>query len=439
VTPRFSSLPTGTGRNIGLTPAVAVLVSNMIGTGVFTSLGLQVTGTHTGFALLTLWALGGVAALCGAACYAELSAAMPRSGGEYVYLGEIFHPFVGFLGGWVSMTVGFAAPIALAGIAFGRYLSAVVPITPLEASVAAIAVVTVVHAAHLTLARRFQIAVTAVIVVLIVGFILAGVRIAQPTTMSFAPSRAAVDEIISAPFAVSLIYVSYAYSGWNAAGYIAGEIRDPQRTLPRALGLSAVVVTVLYVSLNWAFLRAVPIDRLSGVIQVGTLAAGRMGGPVGARLMSGIIAAVLVGAMSAMVLAGSRVTEAIVADLPALRGVAARSRGGVPRNAILAQIGLTVVLLLSNAFEPIVTYAGFTLEAVTLLAIAGLVVRRRRGAPAPGAVRAWGYPVTAVVYAAISVWTLLFVVLQRPLESLAGVATLLVGAVLWKWLGRVEA
>ena len=419
-------------RTIGLVAAVAVLVSNMIGTGVFTSLGLQVVGTHTGFALLTLWGLGGVAALCGAACYAELSAAMPRSGGEYVYLGRVFHPFLGFLGGWVSMTVGFAAPIALAGIAFGRYLAAVVPITPIEGSVAAIAVVTVVHAANLTLARRFQVVVTTVIVVLIVGFIIAGLRVPRPEAIGFAPSRAALGEIVSAPFAVSLIYVSYAYSGWNAAGYIAGEIRDPQRTLPRALGASAVIVTVLYVLLNWAFLRAVPIGALSGVVEVGALAATRMVGPAGGRLMSAVIAAALVGAMSAMVLAGSRVTQAIVADLPALRAVAARSRGGVPRNAILAQVGLTVVLLLSNAFEPIVTYAGFTLELVTLFAIAALVVlRRRHGAPPRGAVRAWGYPVTAIVYATISVWTLLFVVLQRPLESLAGVATLVVGAIVY--------
>jgi basic amino acid/polyamine antiporter, APA family len=419
------------GRNIGLTAAVAVLVSNMIGTGVFTSLGLQAVGTHTGFALLALWALGGVAALCGAACYAELSAAMPRSGGEYVYLGEVFHPFVGFLGGWVSMTVGFAAPIALAGIAFGRYLTAVVPITPMEGSLAAIVIVTAVHAANLTLARRFQVVVTSVIVALIVGFILAGSRIAHPVPISFAPSRAALGEIVSAPFAVSLIYVSYAYSGWNAAGYIAGEIRDPQRTLPRALGASAVVVTVLYVLLNWAFLRAVPVGALAGVVEVGALAATRMVGPVGGRLMSAVIAGALVGAMSAMVLAGSRVTQAIVADLPALRAVAARSRGGVPRNAILAQVGLTIVLLLSNAFEPIVTYAGFTLELVTLLAIAALVVRRRRGAPLPGAIRAWGYPVTAIVYSAISVWTLLFVIIQRPVASLAGLATLVVGGILY--------
>src|SRR5579862_4059334 len=144
----------------------------MVGTGVFTSLGLQVAGTHTGFALLALWALGGLVALCGAACYAELGAAMPRSGGEYVYLGEIFHPFVGFLGGWVSLTVGFAAPIALSGIAFGRYAAVFLPLSPRQASLVAIVALTLIHAASLRLARWFQVGITALVVILIVTFII---------------------------------------------------------------------------------------------------------------------------------------------------------------------------------------------------------------------------------------------------------------------------
>jgi len=403
----------------------------MVGTGVFTSLGFQVGGTHTGFALLALWGIGGLLALCGAACYAELGAAMPRSGGEYIYLGEIYNPFVGFLGGWVSMTVGFAAPIALAGIAFGRYLAAVVPITPLEGSLAAIAVVSGVHASSLKAARRFQVVVTAATVALILVFIVAAIRYPHPVPLAFGPSRAAVAELVTPTFAVSLIYVSYAYSGWNAAGYVAGEIRDPARTLPRALGLGTAVVTVLYVLVNWAFLRTVPIAQIANVVEVGAVSATAMIGPIGGRVMSGVIATVLVGTMSAMILAGSRVTQAIVADLPAARRVAQVSRDGVPRRAIILQLALTIGLLVTNAFEPVMTYAGFTLELVTLLAVAGLMIRRHRAPPAPGAVRAWGYPVTPVVYALISGWTLCFVIAQRPLESVAGAATLVVGALVY--------
>jgi APA family basic amino acid/polyamine antiporter len=416
-------------RQIGLIAAIAILVSNMVGTGVFTSLGLQVAGTHTGFALLVLWALGGVVALCGAACYAELGAAMPRSGGEYVYLGEIFHPFVGFLGGWVSLTVGFAAPIALSGIAFGHYASVLLPLSTRQASLMAILVVTLIHAANLRLARWFQVAVTTLIVMLILTFIAAAIRFAHPVPIGFAPTRAALGEVSTPAFAVSLIYVSYAYSGWNAASYVAGEIAEPQRNIPRALGLGTAIVTVLYVLLNWAFLRTVPIGRLSGVVEVGALSAAQIFGPAGERVMSAVIAIVMIGSMSGLLLAGSRVTQAIVADLPVLRRVAARSSGGVPRPAIFAQVALTLTLLLTNAFEPILTYAGFTLELGTLVAIVGLIVRRRSGVIGP--VRAWGYPATALIYAAVSGWTLAFVIVQRPVASLAGAATLLIGAVIY--------
>jgi basic amino acid/polyamine antiporter, APA family len=417
-------------RQIGLTAAIAILVSNMIGTGVFTSLGLQVAETHTGFALLALWALGGVVALCGAACYSELGAAMPRSGGEYVYLRETFHPLVGFLGGWVSITVGFAAAIALSGIAFGRYASVFLPITPRQGSLIAIVVLTAIHAANLRLARWFQIAITTLIVLLIATFIAAALAFPRPVSLDLAPSATTAREIASPGFAVSLIYVSYAYSGWNAASYVAGEIKDPRWNIPRALIAGTTIVTALYVLLNWAFLRTVPIARLSGVVEVGALSATAIFGPRGGRIMSAVIAIVMIGSMSGLVLAGSRVTQAIVADRPRLRAVAARSSGGVPRRAVLAQVALTLILLLTNAFEPILTYAGFTLELGTLGAIIALIVRRRRGVASP--VRAWGYPATAFIYAAISGWTLTFVIVQRPLESLAGAATLLVGAILYR-------
>jgi basic amino acid/polyamine antiporter, APA family len=401
----------------------------MIGTGVFTSLGLQAEGTHTGFALLALWAVGGLVALCGAACYAELGAAMPRSGGEYVYLGEIFHPFVGFLGGWVSLTVGFAAPIALSGIAFGRYAAVFLPLTPRQGSLVAILALTLIHAASLRLARWFQVAVTTLIVVLIATFIGAAIVFPQPVPTVFAPTRAGLAEIGMPAFAVSLIYVSYAYSGWNAASYVAGEIAEPRRNIPRTLFAGAGIVTVVYVLLNWAFLRTVPVAQLAGIVEVGALSARAVFGPHGERIMSAVIAIVMVGSMSGFVLAGSRVTEAIVADMPALRAVAARTPGGVPRRAILAQVALTLVLLLTNAFEPLVTYAGFTLEIVQLLAIIGLIVRRQKGAASP--VRAWGYPATALIYITVSIWTLAFVVLQRPLESLAGIVTLAIGAIVY--------
>jgi APA family basic amino acid/polyamine antiporter len=426
-------------REAGFATAFAVIVSNMVGTGVFTSLGFQVTGTRTGFALLALWAIGGLVALAGALCYAELGAAMPQSGGEYVYLGRAYAPFLGFLGGWVSMTVGFAAPIALAGLAFGRYLSAVVPVPPLVASILLLLGVGAIHAANLRLAHRFQVTVTTLELALIAGFLVAGLAHDSPEIISFAPSATALGELGAPSFAVSLIYVSFAYSGWNAAGYMAGEIARPQRVVPRALVAGTLVVTGLYLALNWTFLRTVPIDRLAGVVEVGALSATELFGAAGGRIMSGIFAALLVATVSAMVLAGSRVTEAVTRDLSRLSRLGARSAGGVPRNAILLQVGVTLLLLLTNSVEKVMAYAGFTLSLVTVAAVVGVWLLRRREPGLPRPYRTWGYPYTPIFFVAASAWTLAFVLAERPLASLAGLATLALGAALYRWDRRSRA
>jgi APA family basic amino acid/polyamine antiporter len=402
----------------------------MVGTGVFTSLGFQARDLHTTPALLLLWLVGGIAALCGALAYAELGAALPRSGGEYVYLARAYHPLLGFLGGWVSMTAGFAAPIALAGIAFGRYLAAVAPVASLPASLALVAAAALLHASHLTLGRRVQVALTAVNLLLIGGFVAAGLaRGAQPVAV--VPDGRAWREAVSPAFAVSLVYVSYAYTGWNAAGYVAGEIRDPRRTVPRALAAGAGLVTVLYVALNYTFLRLVPLAELAGVVEVGALAARRAFGPAGAAVASLVIALLLTATVSAMMLAGSRVTQAVAAGMARAGGLAARTGAGVPRNAVLLQAVLVAALLLTRSFERVMAYAGFTLNLMSLLTVAGLFVLRRREPALVRPYRAWGYPLTPLVYVLLSCWTLAFVLAERPRESLLGLATVLAGVPVW--------
>jgi basic amino acid/polyamine antiporter, APA family len=419
-------------RHFGFSGATSVLVANMVGTGVFTSLGFQALDLHTGGALLSLWIVGGVVALCGAIAYAELGALLPRSGGEYVYLGQAWHPVAGFLGGWVSMTVGFAAPIALSSMAFGRYLSAIVPVDPRLSSLAMLAFVVVVHLAGLHAAKRFQIAITATQLFLVAAFIVAGVTFASPVPLDMGlATGAAAREVLSAPYAVSLVYVSFAFTGWNAAGYIAGEIVAPERTIPRAVVASTLLVTVLYLLLNFAFLRTVPLAEVAGKVEVGALSARAMFGEWGGQAMSGIIAAVLLASISSMVIGSSRVTQAVAESLPQWRVLGARGPDGVPRNAILAQGGLIVVLLLTNSFEAVMLYAGFTLNLMSLLTVLGMMRLRRTAAVMPRPYRAWGYPITPLIYVALSVWTLGTLLMQRPAASLAGLATVLVGLFVW--------
>lgn len=419
-------------RHFGFAGATSVLVANMVGTGVFTSLGFQALDLHTGGALLSLWIVGGVVALCGAIAYAELGALLPRSGGEYVYLGQAWHPVAGFLGGWVSMTVGFAAPIALSSMAFGRYLSAIVPVSPRAASLAMLAVVVTVHLAGLHVAKRFQVAITATQLCLVAAFIVAGLRYASPVPLEMGiVGGGAVREVLSAPYAVSLVYVSFAFTGWNAAGYIAGEIVQPERTIPRAVVASTLLVTVLYLLLNYAFLRTVPLAEVAGKVEVGALSARAMFGAWGGQAMSGVIAAVLVASISSMVIGSSRVTQAVAESLPQWRVLGARGADGVPRNAIVAQGTLILFLLLTNSFEAVMLYAGFTLNLMSLLTVLGMMRLRRTAAVMSRPYHAWGYPVTPLVYVALSLWTLGTLLIQRPGASLAGLGTVVVGYVIW--------
>ncbi len=424
---------------MGYATAVAVLTSNMIGTGVFTSLGFQVVDTHGGFALLALWGIGGVIALCGALSYAELGVAFPHSGGEYVYLGRLYSPLLGFLGGWISMTVGFAAPIALAALAFGRYLGSIVAIPPMVASFGVLVLVALVHLGDFTFARRFQVTLSVVAVGLMVAFVAAGATHGHPQPIGFLPDESTTREMLRPGFAVSLIFVSFAFSGWNAAGYLAGEIRNPSRTIPLALVSGTLLVAALYVAVNWTFLRTVPASELPGVVEVGALSARAMFGSQGGRLMSGMIALLLVGTISAMIMAGSRVTEAVTRDLDRLHFIGTRSASRVPRNAVLFQVVLTVLLLLTNSVERVMTYAGFTLNLGTLLAVIGVFRLRRQQPRQALPYRTWGYPVVPAFFVLASLWTLTFVLSERPVAGIAGLVTLGLGAALFWWDGRPVA
>lgn len=423
-------------RSVGPATAAALVMSNMIGAGVFTSLGLQALEVHSGFPLLLLWGIGGLVAFCGALAYAELGAAFPRSGGEYVYLSRLYGPALGFLGGWVTMTVAVATPIAIAGIAFGRYLSAISGISPLAGALAVVLVVAAIHLGGLRLARWFQLGLTGLTLLLLLAFIITGFFHPTPEPISFAPSAEAWREMFRPGYGVALIYVSYAFLGWNAAGFIAGEIVEPGRTIPRVLIAATLAVTVLYLLLNATFLRTVPFAEIPGTVEIGARSATAMFGPTGGKLMSGAIAFLLIATISAMVLGGTRVTAAVFAGTPALQALGARAANGVPRNATVVQLGFITLLLLTNSFELVITYAGFTMTLMMLLIVGGLVRLRRREPMLERPFRMWGYPVTAVVFLLLNVWTLGFTVWQRPLATGVGFATLAAGLLTYRLLAR---
>ncbi|WP_303312322.1 APC family permease [Hymenobacter sp. BT730] len=429
--------PQKAAYKISVITGIAIVIANMVGTGVFTSLGFQILGLKSGFALLMLWAVGGLIALCGALSYGELAAAMPRSGGEYHYLSRIYHPAVGFLSGWVSATVGFAAPTALAAMALGKYAQNVWPsVQPQVLSVVVVLLLTGVHASSKQVGSRLQVLITAIKVLVLVGFIGAGLVAATPQPLSFSPSALSWKEVLSPAFAVSLIYVSYAYSGWNAAVYMTGEVDDPQRNLPRILLIGTAVVLLLYIGVNFVFLYSTPLNALAGQVEVGFVAANSLFGPAIGRLMGGVIAVLLVSTISSMIFAGPRIVQVMGEDLTGLRALAHVSRAGIPVRAMLLQTVLTLVFILTATFEQVLLYAGFVLSLFTFLTVLGLFILRWRRPDLPRPYRAWGYPITPLLFLGLSGWTLLFLLRDKPMESAYGLATVLLGLLVYKAVSR---
>lgn len=403
--------------------AAAIIIANMIGTGVFTSLGFQLLDIQAGFPLLMLWVLGGIAALCGAVSYGELGAALPRSGGEYNFLGRIYHPAAGFISGWISAVIGFAAPIAAAAIVFGTYTTAALPgdYAPWVTKALAVAVVIIATLIHGTTRRgsgQFQTVFTALKIILIIGFCIAGLFfVATPQSVDFTPKASDVTVMSSGAYAVALIYVSYAYTGWNAATYISGELEHPQRDLPKVLLLGTGLVMVLYVLLNYVFLRVAPMDAMVGKEEVGYIAATYIFGPSGARLTGLMLAVLLISTISAMVLAGPRALQGIGEDFHAMRFLGRVNAGGVPRNAIYFQSAVTLIFILSSSFEFIIIFAGAILALNSLLAVIGVFVLRVREPDLPRPYRTWGYPLTPLIYIALTTFTLVFVVKEKPVQA----------------------
>ena len=431
-------MPTETPpRTIGFWTACGIVIANIIGTGVFTSLGFQLPEIHSGFALIMLWVVGGIAALCGALCYGELSATLPRSGGEYHFLSEIYHPALGFMAGFVSATVGFAAPIALAAMAFGKYFHGVFGVgSPVLLSFAIVWIVAIFHLGNLRTGSLFQNLWTLVKVVLIAVLIVAGLLVDPKQPITFFPQPGDTMSIFGAPFAVALVYVMYSYSGWNAAAYITGEIKRPEKNVPRALLFGTLVVIVIYTLLNAVFLATTPANEMSGQVEVGLIAGKHIFGDEGGRIVGAIICLGLISAVSSMTWIGPRVTMSMGEDHWLLQWLGKKNRHGLPTNATILQLLIVNLLLLTGSFERVVVYIQFSLLLCSLLTVVGVIVLRATCPEIARPYRVWVYPLPPIIFAAITIWMMIYLLRSRPTESISGLATMFVGLVLYFLAGK---
>src|SRR5438874_6988747 len=419
-------------RTIGFITASSIVIANIIGTGIFTSLGFQLANIQAGFPLLMLWVIGGIAALCGALCYGELSAALPRSGGEYHFLSQVYHPALGFMAGFVSATVGFAAPIALAAMAFGKYFVGVFGVgSPVLLSFVVVWVVTLFHLRNLQIGSAFQNLWTIVKLLLIGSLIAAGFLIEPKQKITFLPQSGDTGWIFSGAFAVALVYVMYSYSGWNASSYIIGEVKKPEKNVPRSLLAGTLIVIVAYVLLNAIFLATTPQDEMRGQLEVGLIAGKHIFGTNGGRVAGAVICLGLVSAISSMTWIGPRVSMSMGEDHWLLRFLGRKNPHGIPTYAVVLQLVIVNLLLLTRSFESVVQYTQFSLLLCSLLAVIGVIVLRVTRPEMPRPYRVWAYPLPPIIFAVITVWMMVYLLRWKTIESLAGLATALVGVLLY--------
>ena len=415
-------------RKISGLTATNIVVANMIGTGVFVSLGFQVISIHSDFAVMALWVIGGLLSLCGALCYAELAVALPRLGGEYNFLSRIYHPALGFMAGWISVWVGFPAPIALSAMAFGTYFLGIVPnSSPLILSLVLVWTVTIILLVGLRTGERFQNIATMVKIALIVFLIGAGIFYQHKQPFDLAPHADDLATMLSGPFAVSLVFVMYSYSGWNGASYLTAEVRNPEKNVPWALVAGTIIVTVLYVLLNWVFLISGPTSEIAGKPQVGLIAGQHILGQFGGALTSAFISLGLIASVSAMSWIGSRVTKSMADDFSKLAFFGRVNQHGTPYIAMIWQALVVTALILTGGFENVLVYTQFVLLLSSFLAVLGLIVLRFRQPNLPRPYRVWGYPITPLIFLVVTLFMMLYTIQQRIVESLLGLVTALVG------------
>lgn len=418
--------------------AVSVVIANMVGTGVFTSLGFQLLDIQSVSLILLLWIVGGIIALCGALTYAELGAQLPRSGGEYHFLSQLYHPGLGFVSGWISITVGFAAPIALAAMTFGAYLSAAVGgVNQTLAAALLVGVLGFLHCYSRATSGKTQVLFTALKVILIVVFSVAALIASDyPVALPSLPAAGDLTSFKSGAFAVALIYVNYAYTGWNSATYLIDELEDPTRRLPRVLFVGTLSVMSFYLLLNFVFLSVAPIEALQGQLEIGVIAAQYAFGATGGQLMGLMLSLLLISTVSAMLMAGPRVLLVIGQDFPTFGWLAKTNASGMPFIAILSVVSLSMVLVLTSSFESVLVFSGFVLSLNTLLTVGGVFRLRALGLLNAERYQTWGYPVTPLLYLGLTLWTLIYILIQRPTEGLMGLLVVAMGGIFY---GLTEA
>lgn len=413
---------------IGWKTAAGLVVANMIGTGVFTSLGFQIVDNQNTWSIILLWVIGGIMALMGAMVYAELGTHFKKSGGDYIFLSRTINPAVGYLYAWISLTLGFPAPVAIASMAMVHYWKPLIGDNlSFVLGIVAIMMMSVFHSFSVQQSGKVQNVLTAIKLIFVISLIGVGVYFASTLESSaFDYSSTWTSEIWKPGFAISLIYVFYAYTGWNSAAYIVEEIEEPRKSLPKALIIATFLVMVVYVFLQLIFLKHASIEQLSGKVQVATLAFGNLFGSQGIFWVSLFIGIQLIATISGYTWVGPRITQAMAKEFKLWKPLSKTNQRGIPVRAIWFNTFISFLLMFTGSFEMVMLYVGFVLQMMgTLTIVSSLLVKQAEGFKSP--FKPW----LQLIYLLFSLWVMFFMLYDRPKESAIGIGIILFGYIIY--------
>jgi APA family basic amino acid/polyamine antiporter len=437
----------GLVRQLGLFDSTMVMVGIVIGSGIFLTTGIMAKSIPSAGLILLAWLIGGLLTLAGALTYAELGAAMPEAGGQYVYLREAYGPMSGFLFGWILFLVYTTGGIAALALAFAEYTGYFFPSLGTEnliltldipflkstlhyslsagqlIGVAVIMLLSIVNFVGVGLGKSIQNIFTVIKIGTIAAIIILGFAIGKgtPPGLSINPSGMSFGSIIIG-LGVSLVAVAWAFDGWNNVNFVAGEIRNPKRNLPFALIIGTLAITGLYILVNYIYLYALPMEDTVGVLRIAEKATGALFGSSTGALISALVLVSVFGALNGTILVGPRVYYAMAKDGLFFRKVAlVHPRFRTPGFSILIQAIWASVLTLSGTFEQIFTFAMFIAIAFWIIATAAVFTLRKKRPDLPRPYKTWGYPIVPAIFIIASCGILLNTLLEKPVEALAGI------------------
>ena len=434
-------------RKLGLFPVTNIVIANIIGAGIFTTTGFMMDFLGNPLLMLSLWFVGGIIAFCGAIAFGELGTTFPEAGGEYIFISKLFNPLLGFLSGWLSLIVGFSAPIAASAIGFSEYISLAIPnlqahmqiidyVSPgLFKKLVAILIIltfTIIHSRGIVFGTHVQNVLTILKVALIAGLIIAGFTFGDGSMQHFnSPDKFQFSFSGWKSIGLSIMFVMFAYSGWNSATYIGSEIKSPEKVIPFSLLISTGIVMILYLLFNTFFVYALSAEEIKGVPEIAGLAAGKAFGNMAESVISLLISFALISSLSAFIILGPRVYYSM-ANEGYFFAFAAKihPKFKVPVGAILLQSTIAIVLVLSGTFEQILVYMGFSLGIFPLLAVLGVFKLRLSG---KSALKLPGYPYLHIIFIGTGIAILILAFFERPLESSVAILTAISGIPFFYW------